>query len=110
MKNRLVAVGALLLVLPGTEIAAAGDPEAGKDKSQLCQSCHGADGNSMVTQFPRLAGQYEDYLVKALKAYKSGGRKNPIMSSVVQALSEEDIENLAAYYARQNDGLYVPEY
>ena len=60
--------------------AVAGDPQAGKQKSAPCQACHGADGNGTGPQFPRLAGQYQDYLLQALMEYKDGERKNPIMA------------------------------
>jgi cytochrome c553 len=82
------------------------NPEAGQEKSVVCQSCHGPDGNSTDPQFPRLAGQYEDYLARALSDYKSGVRRNPIMSGFAAALSEQDIADLAAYYARQKKGVY----
>ena len=79
---------------------AKGDIEAGKAKSITCQACHGADGASNVDpQYPRLAGQYRDYLSRALHEYKSGKRVNAIMAGFVATLSEEDIEDLAAYYA-----------
>jgi len=79
--------------------AAKGDIEAGKAKSVPCQACHGADGNAADPQYPRLAGQYRDYLERALHEYKTGGRKNPIMAGFATTLSDEDITNLAAYYA-----------
>lgn len=85
---------------------AGGNADAGKQKSQVCASCHGADGNSAAAQFPRLAGQHADYLLKALQDYKTGARKNPIMSGFVANLSERDMEDLAAYYSRQK-GLSV---
>jgi cytochrome c553 len=79
---------------------AKGDVEAGKAKAVVCQACHGPDGNAGTDpQYPRLAGQYHDYLARALHEYKSGGRKNPIMAGFVTTLSDQDIENLAAYYA-----------
>ena len=98
-KNRLLAVAACsaLLSLP----AFAGDAEAGKQKAQPCEGCHGADGNSETPAFPRLAGQYQDYLLHVLQQYKSGKRENAIMSEIVSELSEQDLEDLAAYYARQ---------
>jgi cytochrome c553 len=80
---------------------AGGNPEAGKQKSQVCQSCHGADGNSVNPQFPRLAGQYPDYIVQALTEYKSGQRKNPIMSGFAANLSERDMEDIASYFSGQ---------
>lgn len=76
-----------------------GDVAAGQQKAQTCQACHGADGNSTDPNFPRLAGQYEDYLRQALHDYKSGARKNAIMSGMAAPLSDEDIANLAAYFA-----------
>ena len=59
----------------------------------------GADGNSIMPMYPRLAGQYADYMVNAMKDYKSGARSNPIMAPMVATLSEQDMEDLAAYYA-----------
>ena len=84
---------------------AAGDSAAGKEKSAPCQACHGPDGNSPSPAFPNLAGQYEDYLLHALRQYKSGERKNAIMGGQVAALSDADLKNLAAYYASQK-GLF----
>jgi cytochrome c553 len=83
-----------------------GHAEAGKAKSATCAACHGADGNSSNTMFPRLAGQHNDYLLHSLKAYKSGKRKNPIMTGQAQALNEQDVEDLAAYFSSQQ-GLAV---
>jgi cytochrome c553 len=82
------------------------NPQLGKQKAVVCQACHGADGNSTDPQFPRLAGQYEDYLVRALTDYRSGQRRNPIMSGFAAGLSDADIANLAAYFARQKNGVY----
>ena len=101
----LFAASALGLI--SFSVHAAGNAEAGKQKSQLCQTCHGADGNSTNPQFPRLAGQYPDYLVQALSEYKSGARKNPIMTGFAANLSERDMEDIAAYFAGQKDGLAV---
>jgi len=80
----------------------AADLVAGKAKAkEVCAACHGEDGNSATADFPRLGGQYADYLAKALRDYKSGQRKNAIMAGFAQALSKQDIENLAAYYSAQ---------
>ena len=76
-----------------------GDAAAGKDKAQACAACHGADGLSTSDQFPILAGQYKDYLIQALREYKNGGRSNPIMKGMAADLSEDDIRNLAEYFA-----------
>lgn len=81
--------------------AAPGNAEAGKAKSAACAACHGPDGNSTTSGFPVLAGQHRDYLLHALKSYKSGKRKNPIMAGQVQALSEADMADLAKFYASQ---------
>lgn len=99
----LLALAAATFTL---QAQAAGNPEAGKTKSTPCAACHGADGNSPVAMFPKLAGQTQDYLVHSLTAYKSGKRKNPIMGAQAAALSKADIEDLAAYFAAQQ-GLTV---
>jgi len=85
-----------------------GDVAKGKEVAAKCASCHGEDGNAPAPNFPRLAGQYESYLVKAIQDYQSGKRNNPIMQSMVQGLSEEDVKNVSAYYASQA-GLSVVE-
>lgn len=77
------------------------NPEAGKEKSRPCAACHGPDGNSPAADFPKLAGQHYDYLLKALKDYKAGERKNPIMAPQVANLTARDMQDLAAYYSRQ---------
>lgn len=86
-----------------------GNPAAGKSKAETCGACHGEDGNGTDPNSPRLAGQYESYLVKALEDYKSGARKNAIMSSMAAALSADDIKDIAAFYASQKKGLTVIE-
>jgi cytochrome c553 len=76
-----------------------GNIAAGKTKAQVCAACHGADGNKTLDgTYPKLAGQYPDYLSKVLHEYKSGKRKNPIMGGQAQSLNEQDIANLAAYF------------
>ena len=92
----LLTAGSLLS--PGSQ-ALAGDAEKGKAKSAVCVACHGTEGISPNPQWPNLAGQKDQYLILALKAYRDGGRQNPIMSPLAQGLSDEDIENLAAYYS-----------
>jgi cytochrome c553 len=75
---------------------------AGQAKAkEVCQACHGLDGNSPTADYPKLAGQYPDYLAKALRDYKSGARKNPIMGGMAAALTTADIDNVSAYYASQ---------
>ena len=88
--------------------AYAGNPEAGKKKAaEVCAACHGPDGNkpSDPTQ-PVLAGQHEDYLVRALTDYKIGRRNNPIMKGFASQLSKKDIEDLAAWFSRQKSSLH----
>jgi cytochrome c553 len=101
--NRLALSALLLAVLP-TTLLAKGDPAAGQSKSQVCQACHGLDGKSIAPIYPNLAGQHEDYLVKALADYRAGRRTNAIMAPMAANLSDQDIEDLAAWYASQ-DGL-----
>lgn len=79
--------------------AAAGDVKAGRQKALQCQTCHGLDGQSKLPEAPNLAGQSDVYLVKALKDYRSGARKNEMMSLVAPNLRDEDIADLAAYYS-----------
>jgi cytochrome c553 len=86
-----------------------GNPSVGQGKSESCGACHGEDGNTTDPNFPRLAGQYESYLIKALQDYKSGARKNPIMNGIAEGLSEEDMRDIAAYYASQKKGLTIVE-
>ena len=69
--------------------------------STVCAACHGADGNSPSPDFPKLAGQQYDYLVKAMNDYKAGKRKNPIMGPQAAPLSQRDMEDLAAYFSQQ---------
>jgi cytochrome c553 len=90
----------LALGLAGSAAPAeAGDAGAGRQKALQCQTCHGMDGLAKVPGAPNLAGQPEDYLVKSLTDYKTGARKNEMMSVVAPNLSEQDIADLAAYYA-----------
>lgn len=102
MKNFVIAaVSGALLVISGQGIAA--NIEAGKKKAaEVCAACHGPDGNSPAPAFPKIAGQHASYVEKSLNEYKSGARKDPIMAGMAAALSKEDIENLAAYFATQS--------
>ena len=84
-----------------------GDASAGKAKSGTCAACHGADGNGNIPLYPRLAGQHEDYLRKALGDYQSGARRNPVMKGMVASLSAQDLDDLAAWFASQPNGLTV---
>lgn len=70
-------------------------------KANTCVGCHGAGGNSMVPNFPKLAGQHAQYLEKALKDFRDGFRKDATMQTFAKGLSDKDIKELAAYYASQ---------
>jgi cytochrome c553 len=95
-------------LLAGVAGASAADLQAGAAKAkEVCQACHGLDGNSTVPDYPKLGGQRPDYLAKALRDYKSGARKNAIMAGFAGTLSAQDIENLAAYYSAQPAVLVV---
>lgn len=100
MKKLLMIASFTSLALMGAAHAA-GDAEAGKAKSAMCLACHGADGNSPVPNFPKLAGQHPDYIAKQLAQFKSGERTDATMNGMVAALSEQDMLDLAAFYATQ---------
>lgn len=90
----------LLLTLGVIGVAnAAGNAAAGQGKTAVCTACHGADGNSPVATFPKLAGQNEKYLLKQLQEIKSGQRKIVEMTGMLDALNEQDLEDVAAFYA-----------
>ncbi len=84
--------------------APVGDAAKGRDKTQMCQGCHGIDGwrtaYPEVYSVPRIGGQHEAYLVRALQAYKSGERSHPSMRAIAASLSDQDMADLAAYYAQ----------
>ena len=73
--------------------------------AQLCVSCHGQDGVAIAPIYPSLAGQHQDYLVRALNEYKHGGRKNPVMKGFAANLKDEDIAQIAAYFSRLTPAL-----
>ena len=97
MRQWLIIAAALMI----STAAQAGDAAAGKEKAKVCAACHGENGVSQAPDFPKLAGQHYDYLARALNDYKSGVRKNPIMSGQVANLKKGDIDDLAAYFASQ---------
>jgi len=102
MKKKLLALS-LALAFTSTSgiLHAEGNISAGKEKAAACASCHGDNGNSMVPTFPKLAEQHPSYLVKQLQAFKDGTRKDPMMSPMAMGLTDEDIIDIAAYYAEQ---------
>lgn len=97
----------LMFVLTGLAISVAasawaeGNAEAGKTKAATCAACHGADGNSVNPEWPKLAGQHPDYIVKQLTNFKDGARVNPTMAPMAKPLSDQDMADLAAYFSSQ---------
>ena len=94
---RILSVIGLLAV--NVDIWAKGNVMAGQQKSQVCQACHGSDGNGTDPSYPNLAGQHASYLRQSLRDYRSGARTNPVMASFAKTLGDQDIEDLAAFYA-----------
>ncbi|MHC6528124.1 c-type cytochrome [Vibrio proteolyticus] len=98
-----VALGMVLgMSLLAFQAMAAGDIEAGKAKAAVCAACHGADGIAVIPGYPNLKGQSEQYLVSSIKAYKNKERTGglaAVMQAQAAMLSDEDIENVAAYFA-----------
>ena len=101
MMKKLIPLVSALAAIACAPAHAADAAAAKKTVTEVCQACHGLDGNSASPDFPKLGGQHSDYLAKALRDYKSGARKNPIMAGFAATLSTSDIDNLAAYYATQ---------
>jgi len=100
--NKLIALAMLVSCWSGSMAVQAGDVAAGEAKSAVCAACHGAKGKAQIPIYPHLAGQNAAYLVQALQAYKNKqriGGQAVIMQGQAASLSEEDMENLAAYYA-----------
>jgi cytochrome c553 len=97
MMRMLVSVGMSLLFAISVA-QAAGDPAAGKAKAAVCAACHGANGQG-VPPNPALVGKSEDDMLQAMKDYKSGKRANAVMKGITAGLSDQDMANLAAYYA-----------
>jgi cytochrome c553 len=105
--KRFVVMAAALALCGAAQ--AAGNAEAGKQKAaQICAACHGPAGDKPTApENPILAGQHADYLARALHDYKSGKRANPIMKGFAAALSKQDIDDLAAWFASQPSGLHA---
>lgn len=98
----LFALLACTIIGNGFAAEAEGGAAPGKSVQEIakpCEACHAADGNGTAALYPRLAGQYHDYLARALHEYKSGDRKNPIMAGFVATLSEDEIQGLSRYFA-----------
>lgn len=102
---QIMVVSAGLLLLVPAAANAAGDPARGKQKNSMCAGCHGIPGYRTafptVYSVPKIGGQHPEYIVSALKAYKEGQRSHPTMQGIAAGLSEQDMQDLAAYYAAQ---------
>ena len=101
MKKTIIIFVSILIATLSASILASGDAGTGQTKSATCMGCHGLAGNSTMPNFPKLAGQGEGYLLKQLQDFKSGARQDGAMAGVVTSLSDEDMMNLAAFYAAQ---------
>ena len=101
MKQALLMIALTGLTVSMTTATYAGDATKGKEKSAACAACHGPDGNSANPLWPKLAGQHASYLEKQLSDFKAKKRTDPIMDEQIKAINEEDIKNLAAYFASQ---------
>ena len=96
----LSSLAAVALVLvSSSQILAQGSAEAGRAKSAVCAACHGTEGNSVMAEWPNLAGQHASYFVRQLEAYQRGERQDVLMTAFANPLSAEDIADLAAYFA-----------
>ncbi len=104
MKKRLLIALTGMTLFTVQPLMAGGDPAAGETKSSVCLACHGPAGNSVNPEWPRLAGQHEQYITKQLNNFKAKERHNDLMSPMAEPLSEQDIADLAAYYSSQKPG------
>ena len=108
MRNLALLILTLLFATVSLQAHAGGDLKAGKAKAaEVCAACHGMDGNSENPIYPIIAGQHASYLRQSLRDYKSGARQNAIMQAFAAQLSDEDIDNLSAYFAAQSGPLYT---
>ena len=110
MIRPLLIIAAATGIAFGQTATAAGDAAAGKEKAAQCAQCHGPDGNSPIPQFPKIGGQHAKYIVQALEDYKTGARQDPVMAAFAAALSKQDREDLAAWYATQSGGVHTIEF
>jgi cytochrome c553 len=109
MKQALISTLGMTLLMAVTAVAhAAGDPRAGHLKNSMCEGCHGIPGWRTaypdVYSVPKLGGQHAEYIIAALKEYKTGERSHPSMNAIVGSLTDQDIEDLAAYYSSSYSG------
>ena len=100
MNRKLISiVVASAFLIPLSSAVYAGDAAAGKEKSTNCSSCHGANGEGSGAPNTKIAGMNVGDFKKAMQAYKSGERKHAMMEMFAKQLSDQDVEDLAAYYA-----------
>lgn len=99
--KHLMQIAVTLLLLISIPAYAVGDAAQGQTQSAVCAACHGADGNSTVPNWPKLAGQHEGYMVHQLNLIQSGARPVPEMAGIVAGMSEQDFANISAYFASQ---------
>ena len=101
MNKKITTLGMIFLAgfaVFGGNVQANGDKEAGKEKAIPCQICHGKGGRSTNPLYPVLAGQHAQYIIKQLKAFKAGTRKDPIMNGMAEPLTDADMDDLAAFF------------
>jgi cytochrome c553 len=98
MRGLITSITLIIITLFVTNVQGDGDIEAGKKKARACQVCHGEGGRSKNPTYPRLAGQHAKYIVKQLKAFKAGTRKDPIMNGMAATLTLDDMEDVAAFF------------
>ncbi len=101
MKKSLVTVFVVIGMIAAGGVQAAGDAAAGQARSALCIACHGPGGNSLNPMWPKLAGQHPNYIIKQLRAFKAGERKDPTMAPMAVALDDKAMADLAAYFTSQ---------
>ncbi len=99
MKKQILALITATTLTVSANAIAAGDAAKGKAKSATCNACHGTDGVGKMPTYPNLKGQKPAYIVKQLKAFKSGTRKDPTMNAMAKMLSDSDMENIAAHFS-----------
>jgi cytochrome c553 len=97
--KQIADVAAYLASIGGETVAAGGSKEAGFANAQACTACHGNNGVSVNAMWPTLAGQHEDYLLRALNSYRDGSRKDPVMGAQAALIADEDVAMLAKYFA-----------
>jgi cytochrome c553 len=104
MTRRITVLATVAIIATSLQPVRAADVAAGQAKAKICATCHGRAGISTAPLFPNLAGQKSAYLAEQLRMFRSGERKSEQMNIIAKALSDEDIENLAAYFEGLHPG------